>query len=66
MRSPPRIGRAARAAMIEHPLDPATTMVRVNEAGSADFAEDLAALAKTPYRMVMLPKASSSEPARCA
>jgi citrate lyase subunit beta/citryl-CoA lyase len=51
---------AARTAMIEHPLDPATTMVRVNEAGSADFADDLAALAKTHYRMIMLPKASSS------
>ena len=51
----------ARAAMIEHPLDPGTTMVRVNEAGSADHAEDLAALAKTSYRMIMLPKASSSD-----
>jgi citrate lyase subunit beta/citryl-CoA lyase len=47
----------ARSAMIEHPLDPSTTLVRVNEAGSADFVEDLAALAKTPYRMIMLPKA---------
>jgi citrate lyase subunit beta / citryl-CoA lyase len=51
----------ARAAMIEHPLDPGTTMVRINEAGSADHAEDLAALAKTSYRMIMLPKASSSD-----
>jgi citrate lyase subunit beta / citryl-CoA lyase len=51
---------AARSAMIEHPLDPGTTMVRVNEAGSTDFMEDLAALAKTPYRMIMLPKSSSS------
>jgi citrate lyase subunit beta / citryl-CoA lyase len=47
--------------MIEHPLDPATTMVRINEAGSVDHAEDLAALAKTSYRMIMLPKASSSD-----
>lgn len=52
---------AARTAMIEHPLDPATTMVRINEADSMDFADDLAALAKTGYRMIMLPKASSSE-----
>ncbi|MEO9014220.1 MAG: CoA ester lyase [Terrimesophilobacter sp.] len=53
--------QSARVAVIEHPLDPATTMVRVNEAGSADFADDLAALAKTGYRMLMLPKASSAD-----
>jgi Citrate lyase beta subunit len=44
--------------LVEHPLDPATTMVRVNGVGSADFADDLAALAGTGYRTVMLPKAS--------
>ncbi|GAB3035319.1 citrate (pro-3S)-lyase subunit beta [Parafrigoribacterium mesophilum] len=55
---------AARSAIIEHPLDPSTTMVRVNEAGSADFAEDLVALARTPYRMVMLPKAAASDQLR--
>lgn len=51
---------AARTAMIEHPLDPATTMVRINEVDSVDFEDDLAALAKTGYRMIMLPKASGS------
>jgi citrate lyase subunit beta / citryl-CoA lyase len=50
---------AARDALIANPLDPTTTLVRVNEAGSADFEADLAALAETGYRTVMLPKASS-------
>lgn len=47
---------AARRALAEHPLDPATTIVRINPAGTADVAEDLAALAATPYRTVMLAK----------
>jgi citrate lyase subunit beta / citryl-CoA lyase len=51
----------ARRALIEHPLDAATTVVRVNAAGSADFAEDLKALARTEYRTVMVPKVASAE-----
>lgn len=50
---------AARAALNAHQLDPATTIVRVNAADSADFDADLAALERTNYRTVMLPKASS-------
>lgn len=50
---------AARAALSAHQLDPATTIVRVNAADSTDFAADLAALERTNYRTVMLPKASS-------
>ena len=50
---------AARAALSAHQLDPATTIVRVNAADSADFDADLAALERTNYRTVMLPKASS-------
>ena len=34
---------AARESLVAHPLDPATTIVRVNAAGTADFAADLAA-----------------------
>ncbi|WP_411720525.1 HpcH/HpaI aldolase/citrate lyase family protein [Mycetocola sp.] len=51
---------AARRALAEHPLDPATTIVRLNPAGTDDFAADLAALASTDYRSVMLAKAESA------
>lgn len=47
---------AARRMLVEHPVDPARTIVRVNPAGSADFAADLTALRDTDYRTVMLAK----------
>ncbi len=50
---------AAREALGAHPLDPASTIVRVNAASSAEFAADVAALERTNYRTVMLAKASS-------
>jgi citrate lyase subunit beta/citryl-CoA lyase len=49
---------AARESLIANPLDLATTIVRVNPFDSNDFALDLAALARTEYRRVMLAKAS--------
>jgi citrate lyase subunit beta / citryl-CoA lyase len=51
---------AARSALVAHPLDPATTIVRVNAFDTADFELDLACLRATGYRTVMLPKASSA------
>lgn len=45
--------RAARAGT----LDPARVIVRINPAQTAEHDADLAALAETPYRTVMLPKA---------
>ncbi|MCP2316632.1 citrate lyase subunit beta / citryl-CoA lyase [Nocardia amikacinitolerans] len=51
----------ARAALIASPLDPETTVVRVNAAGTDEHALDLAALAETGYRRVMLPKTESAE-----
>jgi citrate lyase subunit beta/citryl-CoA lyase len=48
---------AAREALVATPVDPAKVVVRVNAAGTSDHAADLAALAKTPYQMIMLPKA---------
>ena len=51
---------AARRALTEHPLDPATTIVRLNPAGTDDFRADLAALAATGYRTVMLAKTESA------
>jgi citrate lyase subunit beta/citryl-CoA lyase len=51
---------AAREALAAHPLDPATTIVRVNAFETDDFEKDLAALRATGYRTVMLAKASSA------
>ncbi len=50
----------ARAALVATPLDPGRTVVRVNAAGTADLAADLAALTRTAYRTVMLPKTASA------
>ncbi|RBO90885.1 HpcH/HpaI aldolase/citrate lyase family protein [Nocardia puris] len=52
---------AARAALVAGPLDPETTVVRVNAAATEDHALDLAALADTGYRRLMLPKTESAE-----
>jgi len=54
---------AARTALVEHPLDPARVLVRVNPPSAPDFAADLAALAPTPYRRIMVAKADASLPA---
>lgn len=48
---------AAREALIANPLDPERVIVRVNPSTSEFHAADLAALAQTRYRRVMLPKA---------
>lgn len=55
----PESKTAAREFLLEHPLDPARTIVRVNPASSDEHALDLAALARTGYRTVMLAKAES-------
>ena len=47
---------AARAALIDHPQDPQRTIVRVNAVSTPDHALDLAALAETRYRTIMVPK----------
>ena len=49
----------ARAMLVEQPLDPRRTIVRVNPAGSPDFRADMAALRETPYRQIMLPKSET-------
>ncbi|MBS1674393.1 MAG: CoA ester lyase, partial [Actinobacteria bacterium] len=51
---------AARDRLIANPLDPERTIVRVNPAGTAEQPLDLAALARTEYRTVMLAKAESA------
>ncbi|WP_309073545.1 CoA ester lyase [Paenarthrobacter sp.] len=45
-------------------LEPSRTIVRVNPVGTPEFDLDLEALARTPYRTVMLAKAESAEQLR--
>ncbi|MGK9148600.1 CoA ester lyase [Plantibacter flavus] len=52
---------AARTAVRQSRLDPATTIVRVNPAGTEEFAADTAAVASTAYRTVMLAKAETTD-----
>ena len=52
---------AARDAMIGHPLDPDTTIVRVNAFDSGYFADDLMALGQTGYHTIMVAKAENPE-----
>jgi len=58
----------AREAILEQAgiggLEPSRTIVRVNPVGTPEFDLDLEALAKTPYRTVMLAKAESAEQLR--
>jgi citrate lyase subunit beta/citryl-CoA lyase len=54
----------ARAALVDTPLDPSKTVVRVNAAGTADHEADLETLARTAYTTVMLPKSESAQQIR--
>jgi citrate lyase subunit beta / citryl-CoA lyase len=47
---------ALAAALLSGDLDPARIIVRVNAAGTPEHAADMAALRRTGYRTVMLPK----------
>lgn len=51
---------AARTAVTDHPLDPARTLVRVNPGGGAAFAADVAVVAASAYRTVMLAKTETT------
>src|SRR5246500_6058351 len=51
---------AARKALRETPLDPDRTVVRINAAGTDEYARDLEALADTAYTTVMLSKTESA------
>ncbi len=52
---------AARQAIVDTPLDPARTVIRINPHGTEDQRLDLAALARTRYTTVMLPKCEAAE-----
>jgi len=52
---------AARAALVDTPLDPTRTVVRVNPAGTEEHSHDLEALSRTAYTTVMLPKSEGGD-----
>jgi citrate lyase subunit beta/citryl-CoA lyase len=52
---------AARRALIDTPLEPGRTVVRVNPSGTPDHELDLQALAETDYTTVMLAKTESAQ-----
>ena len=52
---------AARQALVDSPLDPSRTVVRVNPSDTADHQRDLEALASTAYTTVMLAKTETPE-----
>lgn len=52
---------AAREALVNTPLDPARTVVRLNPATTDDHRRDLDVLAGTPYTTVMLAKTESAQ-----
>lgn len=60
----PEAKEQARKDLIENPLDPERTIVRINAADTSDFALDLDAVLRTEYRTVMLAKAESAEQLR--
>jgi citrate lyase subunit beta/citryl-CoA lyase len=51
---------AARRHLVDNPLDPERTIVRINSADSPDHGADRAALRRTPYSLVMLAKSESA------
>ncbi len=50
----------ARQSLLDTPMDPARTIVRINPVGTAEHPLDLAALAQTEYRTVMLAKTETA------
>lgn len=52
---------AAREHIAASTLDPEHTIVRINPVGSPDYAEDVATVATTDYRLVMVAKSESAE-----
>jgi citrate lyase subunit beta/citryl-CoA lyase len=52
---------AARQALVDTPLDPDRTVVRINPTGTGDHALDLDAVSRTAYTTVMLAKTESPE-----
>ena len=59
----PDTKQAARTALIDNAatLDPARVIVRVNPIGSPDHEHDLDAVARTPFRTLMVAKSESAD-----
>jgi citrate lyase subunit beta/citryl-CoA lyase len=55
---------AARTALIETPLDPVRTVVRINPSATDDHQLDLEALTRTSYTTVMLAKTEAAQQVR--
>jgi citrate lyase subunit beta / citryl-CoA lyase len=55
---------AARLAIQETLIDPATTIVRINPSGTEDHHRDREALSATPYDLVMLAKTEAPDQVR--
>lgn len=53
--------QAARDALIATPLDPDRVIVRINPPATGDHRRDLAAIAETDYRVVMVAKAEAGD-----
>lgn len=51
----------ARQCILECPLDPARTVIRVNPVGTEEHAADLRALGSTSYRRVVVPQVESAQ-----
>lgn len=51
----------ARAALVANQLDPDRTIVRINPASTGEARRDLAAIAETMYRVVLVAKAQTAE-----
>lgn len=52
---------AARSALVQTPLDPQRTVVRINPSSTEDHQRDLEVLARTGYTTVMLAKTESAQ-----
>lgn len=55
---------AARKALLDTPLDPGRTVVRVNPVTTPDHALDMTTLAQTDYTTIMLAKTESADQVR--
>jgi len=58
----PEAKPAARAHVLASDLDPERVIVRVNAPGSAEFDDDVAMLAQSPFRTVMVAKTEEPAP----
>lgn len=52
----PESRERARQSLVQNPLDPSRTIVRVNPVGTEDFTADITALSSTEYTTIMVAK----------